>query len=85
VPKIVKSTEREPIDPQEKVLDIEPNFDYDKPNKGTHLYHEPSNVRPIHTPEKELNPGKWRFYYYDLNAIREEIVKEISFARNLTP
>jgi hypothetical protein len=31
------------------------------------------------------NPGKWRFYDFDMNAIREERAKEITFARNLTP
>ncbi|TNV82854.1 hypothetical protein FGO68_gene7211 [Halteria grandinella] len=77
-----KSLER---DPQEKVLDIHPNFDYDKPNKGTHIYHEPAQVGPQHTPDKVRNPGKWRFYDFDMNAIREEIAKEITFARNLTP
>lgn len=31
-----------------------------------------------------MNPGKWRFYNYDLNVVREELAKEITFAKNLT-
>jgi hypothetical protein len=49
-------------------------------------YHEPSKgLEPPNVPESELNPGKWRYYDYDLNAIREQIAKDISFARNLNP
>lgn len=49
-----------------------PNYDIDKPNKLVFKYHEPSkDLGPQHTPEKMLNPGKWKFYDYDLDAIRE--------------
>lgn len=81
--KMRKPTESVERDNMEKVLDLHPNFDYDKPNKLTFQYHEPSNVRPIHTPEKELNPGKWKFYDFDLDVIKEEVAKDINFARNL--
>jgi len=37
-------------------------FKYHKPSKG---------LEPPHTPEKELKPEKWRFYDFDLDAIRE--------------
>ena len=71
--------------PTEQLLDIEPNYDYDKPNKLTFVYHEPSkNISPKHTPDKETFPGVWRFYDFNLDAIREEVGKDISFARNLT-
>ena len=70
----------------EQVLDINPNYDFDKPNKLVFKYYEPSkDLSPTHTPDKELYPGKWRFYDFDLDAVREEIAKEITFARNLTP
>lgn len=62
-----------------------PNYDHDKPNKGTFKYYEPSkDLQPKHTPEKDLFPERWRFYDFDLDAVREEIAKEITFARNLT-
>lgn len=64
---------------------MNPNFDHDKPKKLVFQYHEPSkDLSPAHTPESKLNPGKWRFYNYDLNVVREELAKEITFAKNLT-
>lgn len=78
-----KSTEREPED---GVLDLHPNFDFNKPNKGTFVYHEPStDVGPIHIPDSKLFPPRWKYYDFDLDIIREEVAKEISFARNLEP
>lgn len=66
--------------------ELHPNYDYDKPNKLVFKYHEPSKgLEPPHTPEKMLYPGKWRFYDYDLDVIREEVGKEIAFARGLSP
>lgn len=38
----------------------------------------------MHTPEKVKNPEKWRFYDFDLDVVREEVGKEIAFARNLS-
>jgi hypothetical protein len=65
--------------------ELYPNYDYDKPNKGTFKYHEPSkDLKPLHTPEKELFPEQWRHYDYDLDAVREQVAKEMTFARNLT-
>lgn len=66
-------------------MDINPNYDFDKPNKLTFAYHEPSkDLDPMHTPDKKLYPEKWRYYDIDLNVVREEVAKEITFARNLT-
>ena len=63
-----------------------PNYEIDKPNHLVFKYHEPSkDLGPEHTPEKDLNPGKWRFYDLDYAVLREEVAKEITFARNLTP
>ena len=71
--------------PAEKVLDINPNYDINKPNKLVFAYHEPSkDLAPIHTPEKIRNPGKWQYYDINLDAVREEVAKEIAFARNLS-
>ena len=66
--------------------ELHPNYDFDKPNKLVFKYHEPlKGLGPAHTPEKELNPGKWIFYDYDLDAIREQVGKEIAFAKGLEP
>jgi hypothetical protein len=71
--------------PEEKVLDINPHFDYNKPNKMVFQYHEPSQgLEPAHTPDKKLYPGRWMYYDFDLDAVREEVAKDISFARNLS-
>ncbi len=52
--------------------ELHPNYDFDKPNKGVFKYYEPAkDLEPPHTPEKEHFPEKWRFYDYDLDAIRE--------------
>jgi hypothetical protein len=48
-------------------------------------YHEPStDLEPKNIPESKLNPGKWRFYDFDLDVIREEVAKDITFSKNLT-
>jgi len=48
-----------------------PNYDHDKPNKLVPIYHSPTKVATVHTPEKIKNPGKWEFYDFDLDSIRE--------------
>jgi hypothetical protein len=63
---------------------LNPNFDFDKPNKLVPVFHKPSKIETAHTPEKIKNPGSWKFYDFDLNAIKEEIGKDITFARNLS-
>lgn len=62
--------------------DLEPNYDFDKPNKGTFKYYEPTIVEPPNIPESKLNPEKWRFYDVNLNAVKEEAAAA-DFARNL--
>jgi hypothetical protein len=66
------------------LLNLNPNFDVNKPNKLVFAYHEPSkDLAPAHTPEKIRNPGQWKFYDFDLDSVREEVAKDINFARNL--
>ena len=67
------------------MLNLNPNFDFTKPTKMAFAYHEPSkNLSPTNTPDRINNPGQWRFYDYDMGAIREEVAKEITFSKNLT-
>jgi hypothetical protein len=78
--KIVQAKEKK------EVLDdkppLEPNFDYDKPEKGVPLYKDPVDHRPQHVPEKYLNIEKWKYYDVNLDAIRE-IQQPHDFAQNL--
>jgi len=40
----------------------------------TFKYYEPSkDIGPKHTPEKVKNPGKWKYYDIDLDAVREQV------------
>jgi len=60
------------------------NYDYDKPQKLVFRYYSPTKVKPTHTPDKENHPEKWKYYDYDLNAVREEVAKQIDFAQGLS-
>ena len=85
VPKFWEPAPAKAKEPTEQLLDISPNYDFDKPNKLTFAYCEPlSGLSPAHTPEKEKHPERWRFYDFDLDVVREELAKDISFARNLS-
>ena len=81
---------REPIvEEKEEEIDerpeLNPNYDFDKPNKLVFQYHEPSTgLGPQHTPTKDRHPEKWKYYDYDLDVVREEVGKEIAFARGVT-
>ena len=59
-----------------------PDYDYDKTKKLVPVYKEPSNVRPIHVPDKITNPEKWKFYDPNLDAIKE-VQQPYDFAQNL--
>lgn len=85
MPKIWEPAPVKAKEPTEQILDISPNYDYDKPNKLTFQYHEPlRGLSPTHTPDKVTHPERWRFYDFDLDVVREEVAKDISFARNLS-
>ncbi len=62
--------------------DLNPNYDFDKPNKPTFKYHEDTVWRPEHIPNSELFKEIWRFYDIDLDVVRPEIAPPISFAAN---
>lgn len=62
--------------------DLNPNYDFDKPNKGVFKYYEPTIVEPKNIPESKLHPEQWKFYDANLDAVREEATVH-DFARNL--
>ena len=73
------------IDTEGDWLKLVPNYDIVKPHKGAFVYHKPSDdIDPMHTPNKVLYPGNWKFYDINLDTVKEEVAKEITFARNLT-
>ena len=62
--------------------DLEPNFDFDKPNAPVFKYYEPIDWQPPHPSDGMLFRERWRFYDYDLGAVKPEI-KPVDFARNM--
>jgi hypothetical protein len=55
-----------------------PNAKAILPNHMTFKYFEPSkDIGPKNIPEKELNPGKWRYYDVNLDAIKEQVSNNI--------
>ena len=71
VVKIVKPPTPKPFEQVEQLLYLLPNYDHDKPNKLVPMYHSPAKVDRAHTPDKDKNPGKWQFYDFDLDTVRE--------------
>lgn len=51
-----------------------------KSNKLVFKYHEPTDHKPQHAPESVLKPGKWVFYDVDLDAVKEQLAKNVFFA-----
>ncbi len=73
------------MDPTTKDLpdsDLNPNFDFNKPNKLVFQYHDDLDWKPPLPSNGMLFKERWRFYDYNINAIRPEI-KPIDFAKNL--
>lgn len=73
------------MDPVPKDLadfDLNPNFDFDKPNKLVYKYHQDLEWKPPNPSNGMLFRERWRFYDYNVNAVRPEI-RPIDFARNL--
>lgn len=62
--------------------DLSPNFDADKPRKPAFQYHEPVEWGPPNPSDNMLFQERWRFYDWDVNAVRPE-VQAVDFARNL--
>jgi hypothetical protein len=53
----------------------------------TFKYYEPSkDLGPQHAPDSEKNPGQWKFYQIDLNAVRESLATNVYLggASNMT-
>ena len=61
---------------------LEPDFDYDKPNKGVPLYKPPSEIEPKNVPDKVLYPEHWKYYDLNLDAIKE-VQQPHDFAQNM--
>lgn len=56
---------------------MNPNYDFDKPNKLTFKMMLPTEPKERHLSDAELNPGKWVFYDVNLDAVREELAKNV--------
>lgn len=52
----------------------------------TFKYYEPTEIEPQHTPDKVKNPGKWKYYDVDLDAVRENLATNVYLggAKDLT-
>ncbi|CAD8073214.1 unnamed protein product [Paramecium primaurelia] len=57
-----------------------PTLDGVKPQIQTFKYHEDTDVKPIHPPDKELFPEQHKFYDVNMDAIREQLVQDIQLA-----
>ena len=79
LPYVIKEEEEEDDRPE-----LHPNYDFDKPNKLVFKYFEPlQGLGPSNLTDAEIFPGKWKFYDFDLDAIRERVAWDIDFARNM--
>ena len=63
--------------------DLEPDYNVIKPRIPGYTIHKPVELEgPAYPSEAELNPGEWKFYDANINAIKPE-VGEIQFAGGL--
>ena len=62
--------------------ELNPNYDFDKPNKPRFKYHLDTVWGPEHIPNSELFKEIWKFYDIDLDVVRPEVAPPISFAAN---
>lgn len=70
------------LDEIDERMELNPNYDIDKPNKLTIKMMPDTEVAPPNPPDKILNPEKWQFYDANLNAIKPNL--EIhTFAENI--
>ena len=70
-----ESPERE----EDARLDLYPNDNAVKPNKLVFKYTTPVDHKPKNVPNKELYPENWKYYDVNLDAVREELAKDINF------
>mmetsp|Transcript_1685 Transcript_1685/g.2334 ORF Transcript_1685/g.2334 Transcript_1685/m.2334 type:complete len:405 (+) Transcript_1685:613-1827(+) len=67
----------EKVDEVDEQGDLNPNFNFTKPNKLVFKYYKPVEQRPPNVPESEVNRGRWVFYDVDLDAVRAELAQNI--------
>ena len=54
--------------------DLDPNYDYDKPNKLVPVYHEPVQLDgPAHIPDSKIHPEQWKFYDVNLDVVKPDL------------
>jgi hypothetical protein len=58
-------------------IDLYPNAI--KPNKLVFKYTVPIDHKPKHVPDSVLNPETWKYYDVNLDAVREELAKDVNF------
>ena len=75
----------EMIEEEDKRDWLELDFDNkDRPGKLVFRYYSPTNHHAANLPDKDYFPERWRYYDFDLNAVREEVGKQITFSKNLS-
>ena len=79
VPKFTKPFKEESVEIDDKAA-LYPNTAAILPNHMTFKYHVPADVGPQHTPEKVKKPGEWKYYEVDLDAVREQVAKNVFIA-----
>ena len=86
VPKFAQPVKEEEEEIDERVA-LFPQVAAILPNHMTFKYYEPSKgLGPQHTPDKVLNPGNWKFYQIDLDAVKEQVATNVYLggAKDLT-
>ena len=76
---IVDEKEKEAKETDERPA-LYPNADTILPNHMSFKYYEPSkDLGPKHMPDAVANPGSWKFYEVNLDAIKEEVATNVYF------
>jgi len=63
-------------------MQLLPEESTQKPNKLVFKYHKPNEVKTTYPTDKELNPEKWKFYDVDMDAVKEEIAKNVFIGKS---
>ena len=67
----------EKIEEEDTQGDLNPNYNFTKPNKLVFKYYKPYDKKPPNIPASEADPGRWVFYDVDLDAVRAELAQNI--------
>ena len=51
-----------------------------KKNRLIFKYMPKTEHGPVHMPDSVANPGRWRYYDVDLDAVREQLTQDYLFA-----